>query len=181
MAAEVNLDFDRVGALASVVQASLLAYLFLLCETTTSVHHPFEHLLLRRLGKSFQHPLRRRAGSAPLAGTAAGSAGSADSLTSCGTAATTPKAPRGSLPVPQSQICPFGKRIILPLLALLLLRAAAWRCGSDPRSLLLRRRLWTAIFGFALTLALVMNMNAFVYLLPAVLIEVLVVHAPKKT
>lgn len=176
MAAEVGVDLDRVGALASVVQASLLAYLFLLCETTTSVHHPFEHLLLRRLGKSFQHPLRRRAGSAPPVGVA----GSLSCNTQA-TAPTAPKAPGGSLPVPQSQICPFGKRIILPLLALLLLRAAAWRCGWDPRSLLLRRRLWTAIFGFALTLALVMNMNAFVYLLPAVLIEVLVVHAPKKT
>ena len=154
---------DRVGALASVVQASLLAYLFLLCETTTSVHHPFEHLLLRRLGKSFQHPLRRRAG--PAAGPA-------------GPAALTV----GSLPVPQSQICPFGKRIILPLLALLLLRAAAWRWGGlPPRSLLLRRSAWYAVFGFALALALVLNMNAFVYLLPAVLLEVLVVQAPKKT
>ena len=173
MAAELGVDLDRVGALASVVQASLLAYLFLLCETTTSVHHPFEHLLLRRLGKSFQHPLRRRAG--PAAALAEGGAAPPKAPLP------PPKAPGGSLPVPQSQICPFGKRIILPLLALLLLRAAAWRCGWDPRSLLLRRRLWTAIFGFALALALVLNMNAFVYLLPAVLIEVLVVHAPKKT
>ena len=73
----------------------------------------------------------------------------------------------------QSQICPWGKKVILLLVAALTLRALLWRVhGKLP----LPGYVWAAIWIFALVLGAVLNMNAFIYLLPAALIEVLVIH-----
>lgn len=73
----------------------------------------------------------------------------------------------------QSQICPWGKKVILLLVAVLTLRAFLWRThGKMP----LAGWVWAVIWVFALTLGAVLNMNAFIYLLPAALIEVLVIH-----
>ena len=73
----------------------------------------------------------------------------------------------------QSQICPWGKKVILLLVVVLALRALLWRAqGRMP----LPGWVWAVIWTFALVLGAVLNMNAFIYLLPAALIEVLVVH-----
>ena len=122
------------GALASILQAALLLYLFRAFKTKLSFHHPMERHLLSRMGAMFQHPL------------------------------TSDKE--------QSQICPFGQDIIMVLVVLLLIRAVAWRwMGRSP----LPQWVWYLIFTISLTMGAILNLNAFVYLLPVVFIEMVVI------
>lgn len=124
----------RARAAFSVIQAVILGFLFWFLETSISVHHPWEHCVIRDLGEPFQHPLVRSGGA------------------------------------PRSQICPFGKWAIAVPVALLLLRALCWRARGTA-GLLDRPALWMTVFGVALLLGLVLNMNAFLYLLPVVCLE----------
>ena len=67
-----------------------------------------------------------------------------------------------------NQICAFGQWAIAIPVVLLVARAARWRATGKN---LLPPVAWKVVFGVALVLALVMNMNAFVYIVPVVALE----------
>ena len=69
---------------------------------------------------------------------------------------------------PQNPICPFGHAAVKVGAVLLLARAAVWACTGRKW---LPPQLWIGMYAAAALLALAMNLNAFLYLLPAALIE----------
>ena len=123
---------QRIGVPVTVLEAALLAYLYLVHRTSLAFHHPWEARMTAGHA-ALAHPLAHR------------------------------------LDPPANPICPLGHRAAVVGSLLLLGRAAVWAVHGRR---VLPPAAWLAVYALGLAVALVLNLNAFLYLLPSALLEV---------
>jgi len=126
---------------ATLIQASLLLYLYLWHRTSIALHHPWEARMIGSI-KALQHPLARR------------------------------------LDPPRNPICPFGRAAAKVGAVLLVGRALVW---THTGRKWLSPSIWIGLYVAGLIVALGMNFNAFLYLLPSFLVEYFLVYRGQVT
>ncbi len=123
---------QRIGVPVTLLEAGLLAYLYLVHRTSVAFHHPWEARLTAGHA-ALTHPLTRH------------------------------------LDPPANPICPLGHRAAVVGSLLLLGRAAVWAARGRR---VLAPEAWLGLYAVGLAVALLLNLNAFLYLLPSALLEV---------
>lgn len=122
---------QRLGVPVTLLEAALLAYLYLVHRTSVAFHHPWERSLTA--GHSLlRHPLAHR------------------------------------LDPPQNPICLLGHRAAVVGVLLLVGRAYVWAVHGRR---IFPAAAWLGLYALGLGVALMLNLNAFLYLLPSVLLE----------